>query len=366
MRIPMLFSPGPVMVEPCVRNALLHYDICHRSAEFEAMFRDTQAKILKLFQADDSYYSLIISGSGTSSNETVLSSIFADGDEALLVSNGVFGERLEEILQKYKIPYVKPACEWGDVPDLKLIEDALKANPKIKALAMVFHETSTSMINPVGDICKLAKKYGKITFVDCVSAAAGQLIDVVNNNIDICTSVGGKCLAAYPGSAYICAKEDLLKATPASQGKNVYLNLGKHYAIAKSNSQTPNTPNVNLFWPLNVALTRIVEDEGLENRVNRYKACAKVLRDGLRKMGLKILLPDELMSNTVTSVFLPEGVDLKTFINNMEDDGYVIYPGKGKFYDMGMFQVANMGNINEHDCVKFLECLERNIKALQK
>ena len=80
MSMPKLFSPGPVMVKDNVRRSLLHYDICHRSREFEVMFADTQEKILRLFNADDSYYSVIVSGSGTSSNETVLSSIFKEGE----------------------------------------------------------------------------------------------------------------------------------------------------------------------------------------------------------------------------------------------------------------------------------------------
>ena len=75
MAAPKLFSPGPVMVKDNVRWSLLHYDICHRSKEFEAMFVDTQEKINKLFNADDNYYSVVVSGSGTSANETVLSSI---------------------------------------------------------------------------------------------------------------------------------------------------------------------------------------------------------------------------------------------------------------------------------------------------
>ena len=66
MSAPKLFSPGPVMVKDNVRSALLHYDICHRSEEFEDMFADTQEKIRWLFRADDSYYPVIISGSGTS------------------------------------------------------------------------------------------------------------------------------------------------------------------------------------------------------------------------------------------------------------------------------------------------------------
>lgn len=362
MRIPMLFSPGPVMVEDCVRHSLLHYDICHRSNEFEAMFQDTQQKILKLFQADDNYYSLIISGSGTSANETCLSSLFQDKDKVLLLSNGVFGERLEEIIDKYGIPKVKPHFEWAEMITADKAEEALKENPDVSVMAMVFHETSTGMINPVGEIGRLAVKYGKIFFVDCVSAAGGEFIDVVNNNIDICTSVAGKCLGGFPGSAYVCARESLLRRISAEQGKNVYLNLGKHYEIAKKSHQTPNTPNVTLFWALNKALEQILEVEGLENRIARYQECAGIIRRGLHEMGLKFLIPEEQMSNTVTSVFLPTGIKLKGFMAAMEDDGYVVYSGKGKYEAMGMFQIANMGMIYPDDCKKFLEVLKRNME----
>ena len=88
MSAPKLFSPGPVMVKSNVRSALLHYDICHRSPEFEGMFTDTQEKIERLFGADDTYYSLIVSGSGTSANETVLSSLFQKDETVLLIRNG--------------------------------------------------------------------------------------------------------------------------------------------------------------------------------------------------------------------------------------------------------------------------------------
>ena len=103
MSMTKLFSPGPVMVKDNVRRALLHYDICHRSPEFEEMYVDTQSRILKLFNADDTYYSVIVSGSGTSANETVLSSIFLPGEKVLLIRNGVFGERLLEIIEKYDL-----------------------------------------------------------------------------------------------------------------------------------------------------------------------------------------------------------------------------------------------------------------------
>lgn len=358
---PKLFSPGPVMVKDNVRQALLHHDICHRGAEFEELFQNTQKNINKLFNADDSYYSVIVSGSGTSANETVLSSVFQKGDEALLIKNGVFGERLEEILNKYEVPIVEASFEWSEYPDLAKIEELIAANPKVKVAAMVFHETSTGMINPVKEVGALCKKYNKWFYVDSVSAAGGQYVDLVGNNITFTSSVGGKCIGAFPGSAYVCAKEDVLKSITKEQGKNVYLNLAKHYSSAKQSHQTPNTPNVTLFWALNQALTNILE-EGLDKQIERYKKCAAILRAGIKDLGLKLLLPEEYMSNTVTSVFLPEGKNINKFLKDMEDRGYVVYSGKGKYLDMGMFQVANMGEIYEADCKEFLKVLGDCVK----
>lgn len=354
----MLFSPGPVMVKDNVRQSLLHYDICHRSHEFDELFRDTQAKILKLFNADDSYYSLIVSGSGTAANETVLSSCFKAGEKALIIRNGEFGTRLKEMLEIYAVPTIDCEFAWAEYPDLAKIEEAVKANPEIKVIAMVFHETSTGMINPVYEVGQLCAKYGKWFYVDSVSAGGGQNIDVVKNNITFTSSVGGKCIGAFPGTSYICAKEEVLRQITPGMCKS-YINLCKLYTYAKEKSQTPNTPNVNLFWALNTALTNVIEKETLEGTIARYRKCAKILRDGLREMGLRLLLEDKYMSNTVTSAFLPEGKNLDKFTADLEAAGYTIYKGKKILEEQGVFQVVNMGEIYPDDCVKLLEELKK-------
>jgi 2-aminoethylphosphonate-pyruvate transaminase len=356
----MLFSPGPVMTRQNVRESLMHYDICHRSKEFEAMYAGLCKKINRIFNADDTYRSVVISGSGTSANETVISSVLNDGDKVLLLRNGEFGDRLKQLYDQYKIEYVDCAFEWGTMMDVDDVEAALRANPEVKMISMVFHETSSSMINPVPAVGALADKYGKWFHVDCVSAAAGQHIDVTDNHITFATSVGGKCVGAYPGSAYVCAKIDVLETLTPEMGRNVYLNLARHYQKAKSNEQTPNTPNVTLFWALDTALDNILS-EGLDAQIARYQECAKILRDGMRELGLKMLLPDEQMANTVTSVFLPAGMDLEAFLSDMEAHGYTVYAGKGVFYDQNMFQVANMGEIYPEDCHKFLGVLKECI-----
>lgn len=364
MSAPKLFSPGPVLVKDNVRWSLLHSDICHRSKEFEEMFVDTQEKINKLFQADEQYYSVIVSGSGTAANETVLSSIFKPNDTVLLIRNGMFGDRLFEIINKYKIPVIETDSTWAKYPDLDLIEKTLIENPQIKVVAMCFHETSTGMINPVYEIGQLCKKYNKIFSIDSISAGGGQFIDVVKNNITIATSVGGKCVGAFPGSAYICAKKELLESISADQCKNVYLSLYKHYCSAKTIHQTPNTPNITLFWPLNTALTNIIE-EGLSTRIERYQRCASIIREGAKRLGFRFLL-NEHMSNTVTSVFLPEGIDANLFLDEMEKRGYVFYIGKGDYAKQNMIQLCNMGEIYEQDCYNMLNVVESCLNDLRR
>ncbi|OQA71781.1 MAG: 2-aminoethylphosphonate--pyruvate transaminase [Firmicutes bacterium ADurb.Bin248] len=221
------------------------------------------------------------------------------------------------------------------------------------------------MINPVFEIGRLCKKYGKLLFVDCVSAAAGEHIDVVQNNIAVCTSVGGKCLGAFPGSAYVCARKDVLDHLTADQCKSVYLSLYKHYQCAITSRQTPNTPNVTLFWSLNFALTNVLEEETLEGRIARYQRCASIIRNGLRSLGLRMLL-DEHLSNTVTSVFLPEGVDAGASIAAMEEKGYTFYLGKGDYAKHGMIQIANMGEIYEQDCHAMLEAFRLTLADMAK
>jgi 2-aminoethylphosphonate-pyruvate transaminase len=356
MNPPKLFTPGPVNVRDDVRQALLHYDIGHRTKEFEELFVDTQAKINRILNADDSYYPVIVSGSGTAANETVLSSIIKEGEVVLLIKNGNFGDKLEEIVDQYHIPKEVAAFEWAAYPDLDQIETILQGNPKIALVAMVFHETSTGMINPVREVGELCVRFGKKYFIDSVSAAGGEHVDVIQNHIDFTTSVGGKCIGAFPGSAFICAKEAYLKELNPPQCNNTYLNLYKHYRAAVTLHQTPNTPNVTLFWALNKALTNIL-DQGLDSRIAGYQTCASILRDGAHQLGLNFLL-DGHMSNTVTSVFLPLGKNIYQFLADLETLGFLVYLGKGKLLDMGMFQIANMGEIYEKDCRIFLKALE--------
>jgi len=106
-------------------------------------------------------------------------------------------------------------------------------------------------------------------------------------------------------------------------------------------------------------------EEGLENQINRHKRCAQIIRDGVRKMGMKLLIDDPVASNTVTSVFLPENIQVDEFIEKMEVKGFTLYAGKGELKKNNMFQIANMGKVNEEMCGGLLKVIEETINELK-
>lgn len=354
----MLFTPGPVMTSKRLKAALAHPDLPHRRPAFEQIVERNRANLLNLFGGDERYAVAIISASGTGANETALSSIVKPGEEVLLLKNGEFGNRLDEILTCYYEGIHRLDFGWGNEPDLALVEKTLAQHAQIGWVCMVYHETSTGMINPVQAVGALVERMGRKYFVDCVSALGGQDINLVRDHIDVATSSANKAISGTTGISFVCAKRESVPALGDTQPRrNIYLNLQNHLTWADKANQTPNTPAVTMFIALDAALQELNE-EGLQNRIRRYAGCAAILRAGLRDLGLRLLLPEEKSSNTLTTAFLPEGVDLAAFIERMEARGYVLYPGKGQLYEEGAFQIANMGWITPEDCHHLLQVLK--------
>jgi 2-aminoethylphosphonate-pyruvate transaminase len=358
-----LFSPGPVMTSDRVKSALIQPDICHRRQIFEQIYRRVRNNLLKLYRADDRYVAVVISGSGTAANETALSSIIKDDEEVLLVKNGEFGERLEEILTCYHKPLCVLNYNWGQLPEVNDIKEVLQEKTSIQWVCIVYHETSTGMINPVRQVGEIVSKLQRKLYVDCVSAVGGEDINVVRDHIDVCSGVPNKAVAGIPGVSFIVSRREIIPSEAEVPVKNIYLNLQKHIRMADKCDQTPNTPSVAVIVALDEALQELL-DEGLENRIQRYRNCARVIRQGIKNLNLQTIIPDELCSNTVTSVFLPENLKLDDLINELDERGYVVYPGKRHLYDQNMFQIANMGQIQVTDCHDFLVELEETLEHL--
>ena len=360
----MLFTPGPVMTSEALKAVLLQPDIPHRQPAFEQYVRRIRASLLQLSGADEGYTAVVVSGSGTAANEAALSSIVRRGEDVLLLSNGEFGERLRGILEVYGYPLHVLDFGWARRYDLGAVRRTLAEHPAIAWVCMVYHETSTGMRNALDGVGQAVSEAGRRLFVDAVSAIGGEPLDVVRDGIDVCTGVPNKAVAGLPGVSFVIARRS--SVPPLGEDlprRNVYLNLQKHMEWADRAEQTPNTPSVQMFVALDAALQEL-QAETLDGRMRRHRECAVIVRQGLERLGLRLLLAPDLRSNTVTAAFLPSAVRVEAFIEAMDERGYVLYPGKGPLLEQNVFQVATMGWIQPEDCLSLLGVIETTLREM--
>lgn len=361
-----LFTPGPVMTTPTVKASLGHPDMPHRMPAFTAVFRSCVARIKALAGADDAYDVALVTGSGSAANECVLSSVVRPGEEVLLISNGSFGERLQDIMDCYGVVTRTHKKPWGVPADLGEVERLLKEHPAIGWVALCWHETGSGMRMPVKDVGELAHRYGKRVFVDAVSAFAAEDIHVLRDHIDVMTSVGNKAVGGVTGVAFVLARGSAVPPLgPTMPRRNVYLNLQNHLKWSREHGQTPNTPAVTAMVALEQALKEL-QDETLPKRIARIADMSRMVRQGLHALGLRFLLPEEQMTHCLTSAFLPEGVEVDAFIERLNAHGFVVYPGKGVWHDQNLFQVATMGAVTERDTRALMTAISETIAELKR
>jgi 2-aminoethylphosphonate-pyruvate transaminase len=98
-------------------------------------------------------------------------------------------------------------------------------------------------------------------------------------------------------------------------------------------------------------------EEGVANRCQRYKRMAGRIREGMGRLGVKALLPQDSQSNTITAFHLPAGISYATLHDQLKARGYVIYAGQGQL-ESKIFRIANMGALTEPQIQGFLGAFE--------
>ncbi|MCB9734267.1 MAG: alanine--glyoxylate aminotransferase family protein [Deltaproteobacteria bacterium] len=339
-----LLCPGPVNVHPEIARALTAYEICHREEEFEALLAATRRNALAVAGADAAVYSaLVVTGSGTAGNEAVLASAVAPDQTVVVLSNGEFGTRLAQISSVYN-DTVHLEHAWGEPLDLHRLSEVLHERGDIGLVAVVHHETSTGVLNPVEAIGELCALHGVRLFVDMVSSYSADPVDLSSGAITFMTTSSGKAIAAYPGLALVIARRDALEALGDLPVKNHYLSLYRHHRFAEDHEQTPNTPAVPLVMALNRALELALE-EGVEARRKRLAGLAAYVRAAVRERGLSLYVEDQPLSSVLTSVRLPEGVAFEPLRRALREWGFVIYGGKGPLTG----QIVQISTISDLD-----------------
>lgn len=355
----ILLNPGPVVVSDRVRNALMGPDLCHREPEFSQILGRVRQKLLRVFDGDESYTTVVFTGSGTACLDAALCA--AVESRALVLSNGAYGERLEQILAAYGLDATVLRSEYGEPLRYESAAKLLEDDRGIDTVAMVHHETSTGMLNPLREMSDICARYGRTFVVDAISSLGAEDLSVRRDGIDYCVSTANKCIHGLPGVSFVCAKRSRLEE--AKQRKRTfYLDLYEQFYREEYRGETPFTPAVQIFYALEAALDELLEG-GIGSRIERYAALAGMIRDGIAALGLHLMLPREHYSNSITSILLPEGISYSSLHDAVKEAGYVVYAGQGPMSER-FFRVANMGALTPAHIGGFLEALDGSVREL--
>ncbi|WP_455242428.1 pyridoxal-phosphate-dependent aminotransferase family protein [Petrachloros mirabilis] len=354
----MLLNPGPVNVSERVRQALLRSDICHRESEFTELLHGIQAKLLKAFVpgAESEYAAVVLTGSGTSAVESAMMSSIPHGKRMLIINNGVYGERLSHMVGLHRLGVSELKYEWTVRPDPERLKLALRQHPEVHGVAMVHHETTTGLLNPVKDIADVVDGQNRVFIVDAVSSLAGETIDIAGSHIYMVAGTAGKCIQGFPGVSFVLVRKGFLERMRVYPKRSWYLHL-THYVDDHGQGTVPFTPAVQVYYAFDEALNELLE-EGVQKRIQRYKKMAVLIRERMTRLGIKPVLTPDRLSNTITAYYLPEGLTYQSLHDRLKEQGYVIYAGQGNLENK-IFRVANMGALNEAQFTSFLDAVER-------
>jgi len=358
----VLLNPGPVNVHPAVRAALAYPDVCHREPEAAKVMTSARQKATLACGGDSAYTSVLLAGSGTAALEATLSSIVPGDGKILILDNGNYGERLFRIVSVHGIAHVRLEFGWTKPIDVEAVDRALTADPAISHVAVVHHETSTGMLNPLRAIGDVVVKHGRSLAVDAISSLGAEDFDIGLDHVDWCIGTANKCIEGLPGVSFVCAPRPALDALAAVPPRTFYLDLHGHYIAQDKRNAPLFTPAMQVLYAFDAALDRLLE-EGVTARAARYAALATLIRAGLAGRGLEFLLPEEHRSTSVTNVRVPAGISYSGLHDGLKNEGFVVYGVQEQLGEV--FRVANMGQLDEKDVTGFLAALDRVLTKLR-
>lgn len=362
IRREVLLNPGPATTTDSVKYAQVQSDICPREYEFGDLMEWCATELTKVVADPKEYTTIMFGCSGTGADEAMVCSVVPENGKLLVIDNGSYGNRIAKIAGVHKLNYDVFTSSTYEPINLKDLEKVI-AEGKYTHLAGVYHETTTGLLNPIKEICKIAKKYGLVTIFDAVSAYAGIPMNMKDIGVDFISATSNKNIQGMAGIGFVVCNKKALEATKDIPIRNYYLNLWDQYQYFQKTHQTRFTPPVQTFYALRQAIIE-AQVETIEKRTKRYTDCWKILVETVKKLGLKMLVAEENQSHLITAILEPESpkYSFESLHDFAKAHEFTIYPGK--LGNINTFRIANIGDIQPSEMKSFCIKLEEYMKDI--
>lgn len=247
--------------------------------------------------------------------------------------------------------------EETEAVDPARIDAYLTAQGEVTHVSVVHCETTTGVLNPLEEIASVVKRHGKVLIVDAMSSFGGVPIDMARLGIDFMISSANKCIQGVPGFGFVIARRSLFEQC-GGVARSLSLDLYDQWrTMEDGHGKWRFTSPTHVVRAFMQAMAELRAEGGIEARHARYRENHDTLVGGMRSLGFRTLLPDEVQSPIITSFYYPNAeFDFKDFYTKLKERGFVIYPGKISQADT--FGIGNIGDVFPEDFRRLTQAIK--------
>ena len=359
---PWLLTPGPLTTSPEVKRAMLH-DYGSRDSHFIAVNRRVRERLLAIVNGDDRYVCVPLQGSGTFVVEAMMGNFVPPDGKVLVLVNGAYGKRIARICEYYQRATASLETPEDTPVDLQALDAALDADPDVSHVAVVHCETTSGILNPLEAVAEITARHGRRLLIDAMSAFGAIPLDAREVRFDAVVASSNKCLEGVPGMGFCIARREALEAAKGNS-PSLSLDLHDQWVSMEGNGQWRFTPPTHCIIAFDRALTEFEAEGGVAGRGARYAENCRILVEGMRAIGFRTLLPDDLQAPIIVTFHKPADArfDFENFYERLRRRGYVIYPGKLTVADS--FRIGCIGRMGREEIGGALAAIRQTLDEM--
>lgn len=313
-----VFIPGPTNIPGVLRKACDIGTLDHRSPAFAEILQPALAGVKAVLKSDTATVCFFPS-SGTGGWETAITNTLSPGDRVLAARYGVFSHRWIHLCQRHGLEVDVVEASWDSGVPLERFQERLAHDRahEIKAVLVTHNETATGVKSDIAAVRRALNAAGHpaLLLVDGVSSIAALDFRMDEWGIDIAVTGSQKGFMLPTGLAITAFSPKALAAVETARLTRAYFDVRDMSKSYESNGY-PYTPAVGLLNGLRVS-TAMLLAEGLENVFARHRRIASGVRAAVRAWGLELYpAREDLYSDTVTAIQVPEGFDATAIVGH--------------------------------------------------
>lgn len=354
----ILFTPGPVRIPRIVADYLADPPCnYHRQEAFREMFARTESDLKSLLGIRHAgrYFATLLTATGTGANEASLLALSGVG-KGLIIRNGFFSARLVDQAVAARLDHAVIDLPHDRPIDPDAVGRACDADPALRWVFFVSHETRMGLANPLIDVAQVCKRRGLLVAADCISSSYAYPIDIEAAGLDIAVSSSAKALQAAPGLGIVFVDLETLPALRRGARPGYYLDLVAELDKQHAEHQPRFAQPVALHAAVRAACENLTEI-GIDQHMARIRRQMNALIEHLGTLGVEPMLAAPYRSGVAVNFRLPRSMGYGNFSARMVDEGFFLLYGIPG--DDSHFQLSTIGDLSDEHIVAINRAFSR-------